>query len=107
MSHGIDEAWDIEDLPLDWCVAPQENGVRICTNETAVIDAIGLPWCEECSFRGKFLDWGLSHGWPELEMEPFKVAQGMFHWVIAAILGKDDMIWLLLGAIEMLEEQTA
>lgn len=100
-----EDQWDDEALPLDWCIAPTIDGNGICRNETSLLDSFGLPWCEEHRFRSEFLAWGRAHRYPALQMEPFAVAEGASHWGIAATQGIEDMIWLLMGAIEMIEDK--
>lgn len=100
-----EDRWDDEALPLDQCIAPTVDEAGICCNDTVIVDDFGLPWCEEHQFRSEFLSWGKAHGYPALQMEPFAVAEGAFHWWIAATQGTEEMIWLLMGAIEMLEEE--
>ncbi len=66
-------------------------------------DACWLYWCEDCRHRGQLLDWGARHNWPEIAIHPYAVASGMDFWQTAVLLGSDDMIWMFLGLIEMLD----
>ena len=96
MSPSIDTDWDISDLPLDGCVAPRPDDDGCCGDAACHIDTLGLPWCERDEVRKEFLDWGVEHNWPALHREGYAVARGMFYWVIAAILGEEEMILMLL-----------
>ena len=40
-----------------------------CLTETlaSTTDALGVPWCKEHAYRGKFLTWGLAHDFPAMD----------------------------------------
>ncbi len=73
----------------------------ICEEQSVMHDAQGLPWCAEHTYRGDFINWGAAHNWPALELEPYGVAEGAWFWVNIAMIGEDDCVYMLLGAIEI------
>lgn len=76
-----------------------------CSKPTVCTDALGNTWCEECKQRGDLVNWGASHGWQALEIEPYAIAEGAYFYQIVAAMGSDEMILLMIGLIEMLENE--
>ncbi len=74
-----------------------------CSNPTAFTDELGNTWCEDCKQRGDLVNWGATHDWQALEIHPYAIAQGPYYYQIAAAMRDDDMIWSMIGLIEMLE----
>jgi hypothetical protein len=83
----------------------QRKLCAICAERAIMTDQVGLVWCEDHRFRGDFLNWGVAHGWPEMNCETYAIAQGKYFWYIAAALGVEDMIWLMLVVIEQWEKE--
>ena len=79
----------------------------ICAEVAVFADEVGLAWCEDHRFRGDFLNWGAAHGWPEMNCETYAITQGKYFWYIAAALGGEDMIWLMIVVIEQKEKEKA
>ncbi len=83
----------LEELGTDQCTA--------CEAEPYIIDALGFAWCKEHEFKGLFISWGSVHGWPALSDGVYAIAEGSWFWVQAVLVGEDEYIWLMLGAIEV------
>lgn len=79
---------------------PQEGPI-------AMTDALGNTWCADCIHRGEFVNWGKVHGYPELSIHPYAMAQGAYYWQTTATSGDESRVWTFLGLIEMKEEEVA
>jgi hypothetical protein len=88
-----------EEQMLDSCCSLCLEPARLPTGE--------YRWCASHQHRGELLAWGMAHGYPALDGGTYNVARGAYHWTIAATLGTDDMIFVLLGIIELLEDKPA
>ena len=78
-----------------------------CTSASVFTDRYDLPWCEEHKHRGRLLNWGLQHGWPELACFPYAIGRGEYCWYTAVVAGIDALIWMALAAIEHMESVVA
>jgi hypothetical protein len=76
-----------------------------CSKEAACTDALGLTWCQDCKQRGDLVNWGASHGYRALEIEPYATAEGAYFYHVAATCGSDEMVWMMIGLTEMLDNQ--
>ena len=74
-----------------------------CSNPTAFTDEVGNTWCTDCKHRGEFVNWGKAHGWPELEIHPYAMAEGAYYWQVTATQGDESRVWTFLGLVEMLD----
>ena len=91
-----DEVPDTSLLPPDECCK--------CGASPVEIGLFGYPWCEECLYRHAFLTWGQEHGYPALrytdEAVAYACGEGLFHWLVTALLGGQDYVLKLFVAID-------
>jgi hypothetical protein len=104
MAQQIENEFEDECLSMDTSSASPFD-VTGCTESSAMKDALGLTWCEAHEYRGKLINWGAKHNWPNLQFTPYAIGPGNYCWAIAAMLGNDDFIGLAAAYVELLDEQ--
>lgn len=81
----------------------------VCMQPTFMKDAIGFPWCEEHAHHGKVLSWGRRHGYPELDVYPYKIGPSEHCWWIAVVASAstdEAYMWTVLEYIEESEQSS-
>jgi hypothetical protein len=105
MVQQIENEYDDECLWFDTS-SPSRFDVKACMESSVMKDALGLTWCEEHSYRGRLINWGAQHGWPELRCpHPYRIGPGDYCWAMAVKSGTDDFIGLAVATTELLDEQ--
>jgi hypothetical protein len=74
-----------------------------CGKDRTMTDQYSLPWCEEHKPRGRLLNWGWHHRFPNLECKPFAIGAGEFCWYVAIVAGTNDLIRAAFAALPHLE----
>ncbi len=88
----------------EMCCSPLHgSGGNPQTTLIVLIDALGNTWCQDCQHRGELVNWGRAHGWPELEIHPYAMAEGAYYWQVTATQGDESRVWTFLGLVEMLD----
>ncbi|SRR6266567_2871308 len=91
----------------EMCCSPLHgSGGNPQSTPIVLTDALGNTWCKDCQHRGELINWGKAHGWPELEIYPYAMAEGVYYWQTTAIQGDESRVWSFLGLIEMLDATT-
>jgi hypothetical protein len=60
-------------------------------------------WCSMCDFRARLLAWGQGHGYPDLKLGYYAIGPGEECWVVACLLGCEEMIRIAIEYVAMLE----
>ena len=70
-----------------------------CNKKSVLIDTNGFKWCADHRHRGELLDAGAKMNYPDFHCRPYALGPGKDCWVIAAMIGQDEMIHAALAVI--------
>ena len=79
-----------------------------CPEPAVMRDVLDFYWCEAHRHRGELINKGYALGWRRIAFDRHAIGPTLYNWVMPCVLDSnedDEMLWLILGYIEHLEEQ--
>lgn len=98
----------MDEMPDTSMFGVNDEGVYeccMCGDVPAELDFFGYPWCGavSCVNRREFLSWGQLNGYPHLSSADedgfYACGNGIYNWVITALMGDEPYITSMIKAI--------